>query len=1576
MGFNPFAAGGGAGGDYVHNYTTFDDLGIDTHGKTMEEILKEVADMNLPVNTIITGQLYTEAAPDERIYNCEGEIQITQGKYGQVYWCRATSASISPYSWDSIYNQTTDEDNPIDNILPWTPTYYQSTEINEIKKKLEELGADWVGRFERDEDGNILGEYFNDYENNKATGLYSHTEGSMNVNLGETGHVEGYNNQLNSTEKGSHVEGWENIVKGECNHTEGRGNKVYRDNIHVDGISNSTDDITDEKVERNSLGSHMTGVSNKIHGRVQASSVEGVDNTIDGDQSFSSIGIHVEGTTNTVEGNASYSHVEGINNKLDGTATNTHVEGQQNIVRNSVSSHTSGIQNYVEGAVAGYTTGSFNCNKSKEGFVSGYMNSAENKQVAVFGCGNFNNGSNSVIFGGAQDGSNAVYATKTKITSVANGAKSHLRQNKGKNFSFQYSGATLTLETKITGLSVGSTICIQKFSGSEVIAEFITYVLEKDGKNITVASMINSSEDGLYITKYTDPLGNMNSSGNSLVVGTVNRTFNQNQMKNDLIIGLNNDFSGQNTLVQGNSNVIDSATDSLISGNYNWTATPLRSQIFGDSNAVNDFYCSYLQGEQNTAVRTQFSHIEGVSNGIYPNTNGTFINTSGDYVYNVHVEGLNNTIYGNAKGAHVEGANNVVYEGTLKDQHPHIGGYHNIVKDASYVQGDSNSVHATNSYTLGWGNSNAGENSVVIGGWSEGRHAGGWLSLGTYAETRAYVKTITKIDDSKSDRPYYEIKLEDNSQKLPFITTETVMITSFFKDPLKGFAFKDTANFYNYCALITAINENEKKYKIVPLTTSFSTDTIKEGIKYYFRGGNFSAGELSTSIGIDNINVQEKSTILGYNNKFCNINNSSTFNYIFGAGNICLAKSDTFFKNNMIIGRENLFTYTSNNNHVFGNNNYFIGNPSTNNYVIGSDTKISLGANNISIGTTDQHYSGSYEVKKELFSGEVIKSYSTELTDKEIKNGVSFIIETDTIALGFANLRFSISLTATRKSDDSKVRFDCIPCSLKDKTHICVYSTYGLGEQIANFNIVGAEITGTILENCFDFAQNSQVLDNIVIGRQNYIFGVSKNKIFGSSNIIRAGASENTIFGKDNLVYYGCNNAFVGGYNNIAAYGEHNFIFGHDNEVENSSSYNAILGFNSHLQSASNNFIASGAENTQLGKQSGQSINANTILSGANSKIGMRYDGTGATYRGSNTIINGGEHQIDGSFNVCGVGSSDIVSCRNVDFGQDSVIKNKGDNAILCGHANKILSSKYIADNNYDPDDTNRLGQYNVVAGQGNTIYASNAYVFGLQNTIGEEPEDNTTSSANSDRYSLTMGQGNTSLGQCCIVNGFSNNIKKKAFSLVMGAVNTVEQNCCLVCGTANTITSDGDGYDGVLVVGSGNSTITGNACVLLLGSGNSNITNNSDVLLLGSGGNNITHSQYAYVSGGSNTANKVHYSIISGGANSVYSADYSYILGMSNSLGVENSDLVSTHVFLFGNNLKSSGEQNKIISGAFNAIDTEDKFALVIGNGTADDARSNAFAVSKTGDIYVKNSDTPIDLTPVPMSLLEEICV
>lgn len=107
-----------------YHFTTFDELGIDSQNKTMEQILQEVLAKDLPINTIITGQLYSTAIPIEGIFNTEGKIQITEGIDGQqIYWCSASSIEIEPYEWESIYNQkvgTTDIQNP----LVWTPTHY------------------------------------------------------------------------------------------------------------------------------------------------------------------------------------------------------------------------------------------------------------------------------------------------------------------------------------------------------------------------------------------------------------------------------------------------------------------------------------------------------------------------------------------------------------------------------------------------------------------------------------------------------------------------------------------------------------------------------------------------------------------------------------------------------------------------------------------------------------------------------------------------------------------------------------------------------------------------------------------------------------------------------------------------------------------------------------------------------------------------------------------------------------------------------------------------------------------------------------------------------------------------------------------------------------------------------------------------------------------------------------------------------------------------------------------------------------------------------------------------------------
>lgn len=104
-----------------YNFVTFDELSISTEGKTMEQILLEVSKKNLPVNTIITGQLYTAAAPGLGWHNAEGKIQITEGGGGQqIYWCSVSSIDIAPYQWESIYFEN---GNSISKTLGWTPSY-------------------------------------------------------------------------------------------------------------------------------------------------------------------------------------------------------------------------------------------------------------------------------------------------------------------------------------------------------------------------------------------------------------------------------------------------------------------------------------------------------------------------------------------------------------------------------------------------------------------------------------------------------------------------------------------------------------------------------------------------------------------------------------------------------------------------------------------------------------------------------------------------------------------------------------------------------------------------------------------------------------------------------------------------------------------------------------------------------------------------------------------------------------------------------------------------------------------------------------------------------------------------------------------------------------------------------------------------------------------------------------------------------------------------------------------------------------------------------------------------------------
>lgn len=55
-------------------------------------------------------------------------------------------------------------------------------------------------------------------------------------------------------------------------------------------------------------------------------------------------------------------------------------------------------------------------------------------------------------------------------------------------------------------------------------------------------------------------------------------------------------------------------------------------------------------------------------------------------------------------------------------------------------------------------------------------------------------------------------------------------------------------------------------------------------------------------------------------------------------------------------------------------------------------------------------------------------------------------------------------------------------------------------------------------------------------------------------------------------------------------------------------------------------------------------------------------------------------------------------------------------------------------------------------------------------------------------------------------------------------------------------------------------------------------------------------------------------------------------------------------------------------VQGKYNVADANGDYAYIIGNGTADDERSNAFAVKWDGTIVVWNNGTPVELSPATL--------
>lgn len=102
--------------DKTYNFTTFNELSINTYNKTLTQITNELIAKNLPTNTIVTGQIYSSALP----FTGNGEAEVIVNS--PAYWWKCGSLNIAPYSWTAITASSSWGDNGL--VMDWTPVSY------------------------------------------------------------------------------------------------------------------------------------------------------------------------------------------------------------------------------------------------------------------------------------------------------------------------------------------------------------------------------------------------------------------------------------------------------------------------------------------------------------------------------------------------------------------------------------------------------------------------------------------------------------------------------------------------------------------------------------------------------------------------------------------------------------------------------------------------------------------------------------------------------------------------------------------------------------------------------------------------------------------------------------------------------------------------------------------------------------------------------------------------------------------------------------------------------------------------------------------------------------------------------------------------------------------------------------------------------------------------------------------------------------------------------------------------------------------------------------------------------------
>jgi len=357
------------------------------------------------------------------------------------------------------------------------------------------------------------------------------------------------------------------------------------------------------------------------------------------------------------------------------------------------------------------------------------------------------------------------------------------------------------------------------------------------------------------------------------------------------------------------------------------------------------------------------------------------------------------------------------------------------------------------------------------------------------------------------------------------------------------------------------------------------------------------------------------------------------------------------------------------------------------------------------------------------------------------------------------------------------------------------------------------------------------------------------------------------------------------------------------------------------------NIINTGGTNTNTGTNSLLLGGANNVVSGLDSGIvGGNSNGVSGPYSG---IVGGFNNNVSGHHSgIMGGNQNDVSGPYSGTVGGNQNDVSGPASGIVGGQTNNVSASGSGIMGGLQNDVS---GDYSgIFGGTQNDVSGSNAgIVGGLQNVVSG------TGSG------IVGGQTNNiyaGADRSGIVGGANNGVSGRASGIMGGDTNTVSgSNAGIVGGVSNSVSGSRSGIVG----------------------GNTNNVSGRDSGIVG-GNSNVVSVDYSGIVGGTQNDVSGNYAGIVGGANNNVSGNYAGIVG-----GVDNIVSTLRSVALGGQGLSTfagtSYAGDVALVGKYNSNGVSEfasssggtSFRFVVGGGTADNNRKNAFSVDNIGNLY-----------------------